>query len=139
MTRRAARSICRSRREKPGGPKTPASRRSRFAARCCSNPARICYTAAPCESGLDSGAAHTARQPLANAPRVLREECHIEHVVIAASVALIEIRAAARGAVAGKEEDPVIVVEIAVGAGHVLALEVGAPRFAAELNAVGAA
>ena len=41
---------------------------------------------------------------------------------VAARVALVQIGAAAGGAVAGEEEDPVVVVEVAVGARHVLAL-----------------
>ena len=37
---------------------------------------------------------------------------------------------------AGEEEDPVIVVEVAVGAGHVLAFDGGAAEFGAELHGV---
>jgi len=37
-----------------------------------------------------------------------------------------------------EEEDPVVVVEVAVGAGHILAFEVGATRLSAELKTMGA-
>ena len=42
---------------------------------------------------------------------------------VSARVALIEIGSAAGGAVTGEEEHPVVVVEVAVGARHVLAVE----------------
>ena len=58
---------------------------------------------------------------------------------MAAGVALVEVGAATGGSVAGEEEGPVVVVEVAVGAGHILAGNGGPAEFAAELDGVAGA
>ena len=67
------------------------------------------------------------RQPAAQAPVVLDEAADVVREVVAPRIALIQVRAAARGTVSGEEERPVVVVEVAVGARHVLAFEADVP------------
>jgi hypothetical protein len=63
-------------------------------------------------------------QAAAEVPIVLREGSDVVCDKIAAGVALIEVRSAAGRAVSGEEEDPVVVIQVAVRSGHVLAVQV---------------
>ena len=68
--------------------------------------------------------ADVERQAAAEAPVVLQEHAVVAGQEVTARIALIQVGAAAGGAVAGEEEGPVAVVQVAVGARHVLTLEV---------------
>ena len=93
---------------------------------------------------LGEGAEHVVakpriqRQPGADLPVVLDEAADVAGEVVAPRVALIQVGAAAGGAVAGEEEGPVVVVEVAVRPRHVLAFEADVPVLDAGLQRVAA-
>ena len=76
------------------------------------------------------------RQPAPESPVVLDETADVAGEVVAARVPLVEIRSAAGGAMPSEEEDPVVVVEVAVGAGHVLSGQTDVPVLGASLERV---
>src|SRR5262245_54857059 len=80
--------------------------------------------------------AEVERQPAPRLPIVMRVPTDVLRSHVAASVALVEVRAAARRAMAGEKQRPGVVIEIAVGARLKFARQLYTAILADELEGV---